>query len=1130
MAHGTARPNCSASQFINLLNETKGEVYMKRVWLNTAIAIAIVIAFAVLAIPQAEAMMTRGVFVNGMVHILGVVNMGRPTSKSTDNYITHVAATPDATTLALPFSENRLNGDTITSAVCNLDDTGASAMNGAVFQQKIYFVFTGAPISKKCGCNCPSGTNLYITYWDLTNNTFAADVDANNNPIFPMNLGPVYHQNYSRYNSGDIAGAAIVVFNNLLYVFSDSGIYTSGDGINWNAYPGFPTNNEHLVPLDAITYYPQDADPMIMIISGSTNAQTPGYNTIWAANWNGQVNNSGFQSQQLNITAPVLINAGVALLSGTATTTNTSFTPGARQTSLQLFLGGNSPAPNIVRLEYSYNQTGGQWANPEQFSPPGGYPFFHAFPWYTTECTSSNNVQRQNLVINYPVPSHGVLAFTSDAMVPQNNDIPLSCTSSGGTATDTGGASDPDTQAALQKYWTLVGVIMGSPPFAINGVTGTDIEALSNVTYGQSQTGEVSNSQETENSVMVSAGVTVQAGIEHVFGIQDQVDSSYKHAWESSHETSTTSTVSYAQKFGTESTSTDPSEADQIGMYGWAIYHVPTIVVQDYALYAYDYNTNTNTGTPIGQDVHTTQVQSGLSYRPVNFELANPGGPNDTYPGLMTGVAPLTKSTDFTGWKQGWESASETNHYTTLLGDSTVGDAKINTITFVAGSNGNVSFSQEIETVTTTGNTSDVEVSNKTSLDVGTELAGFKADLTVGYDGHFSNSVTTTTTLGSDVEAGLGMSACSEPGCIKSLTIQPYLLQAEDANAPWVPTGYNSQLPWAMHWKIVSYQTISGNQFGMSPPADRASGTVVGSSEDSEEASGSRGSSSYSLRSGKMVWQEQDGTLKPIPMSAREFDPALGVSVKLNGYTWSSSQANGRWKRHRNIWTFKTSKSVKSDIVALKLNFARMTWDFDLSRADLSPFLKVSEGQMHLELNVNGKYVFYFDCAHEVEGQWDHNVLATAFDERLLSLGHYNGSFDPSTGKGSATLEGDLPGNLQYFGDISFVVNGRQFDLPLISHKHYAKALAGGKKLVVNLKNGLNLSLDFGKKKWKIYFHGNIDPLLIPRSAVTTIQVKVGGELRYSGVHTVRDYTSKLTYVNPSPTRCYQSNNEVTCF
>ena len=45
--------------------------------------------------------------------------------------------------------------------------------------------------------------------------------------------------------------------------------------------------------------------------------------------------------------------------------------------------------------------------------------------------------------------------------MPQNTDIPLNCQSTGGTATNTGDGN-PDQQATLRKYWTLVGVVIGN--------------------------------------------------------------------------------------------------------------------------------------------------------------------------------------------------------------------------------------------------------------------------------------------------------------------------------------------------------------------------------------------------------------------------------------------------------------------------------------------------------------------------------------------------------------------------------------------------------------------------------------------------------------------------------------------
>ncbi|MBI5584346.1 MAG: hypothetical protein HY892_11015, partial [Deltaproteobacteria bacterium] len=945
---------------------------MKKSRMHLLIVISLVFACAALALPQAEGSMRRGIYVNGQVHYFSV---GANANSQT---VSHQAGTVD-TNFLLTLGTAK----TLTATSCT-PDYGGVGMNGAVFDQKIFFAFTGNP-----GCPAPNKktgqiatTNLYVVAWDLTTGDFAKD--STGAYLGPKNLGTTSHKDinttisYSAYV--DMASAAIVVYNNLLYVFSDSGVYTSGDGVNWTSYPALAVGGTGMQPLDAVTFYPPDADPLIMIIYGKLANYNENYGSLYAATWNGQFGTASVLNGQ---TIPFGQTYGpdstsfayaLGLFAGTASPAYSvqpgdipqdysNFSPGSKTPTLQLFLGSiyTEPGydtlwPSIRRFEYSYHTAGGQWTvDPGVFTPNIGSNYWNpgikAFPWFTNECTADNNIQRQNLVIDISNASPKVnrsLNFTSDALVPQNTDIALSCESTGGTATDT--SQNYQNNPTLFKYWNLVGVVMGPPPFAVNNADPMQLQALSNVNYGNSATSKVSNSQETSNSVLVSAGLTVQAGLEHKFGIQDQVDSNYKHAWESANETTTTSTVSYGFQLGTNNASLDPDDLDKIGIMGYAIFHAPTIVVQDYALYAYDYVTATKSGTALNQDIHTTQA-TGLNAIHAAFELANPGGPNDDYPGLLSGIGPFSNSTDFTGWNLGWEANganSGTTHYVTLLGDGTKGETKLNTITFGSGGNGMVSFSQEIETVTTTGQTSDVDVSNQTGLDVGTELLGFKADLKAGYDGHFSNSVTNTATLGTEVAAVLGMISCFEPTCIKTLTIQPYLLQATDNQAPWVPAGYNAQLPWAMHWKIVSYTTIGGQQTGASPPADQASGAIVGGAAAGSGRVAGSGGSSYSLVGGKMAWQEDEWTLKPIPLTAQGFNPALGVTVKLNGYTWSSLNANGTWIRQGNIWTFRTGSSLPGDLVVLKLDFGAYTWDFNLSQADLSQALGASGGRVHV--------------------------------------------------------------------------------------------------------------------------------------------------------------------------------------
>jgi hypothetical protein len=238
---------------------------MKRFWLT----ITIVISFAALAIPRAEGYMSRGVYVNSEVHYLSV---GADAQHQT---VSHQAGTVDSNSfLSL--------GTAVTQNVSSCTpDIGGVGMNGAVFDNKIFFAFTGNP-----GCptpnattGLPSATHLYVIAWDLEIGDFA----KNTNGVYtgPTDLGAVHHfdsqtpANHYHNQVWDMASAAIVVFNNLLYVFSDSGTYTSGDGVNWSSYPALVPSSNDLQPLDAITFYPPDTDPLMMIIYG--NFTTPYY-------------------------------------------------------------------------------------------------------------------------------------------------------------------------------------------------------------------------------------------------------------------------------------------------------------------------------------------------------------------------------------------------------------------------------------------------------------------------------------------------------------------------------------------------------------------------------------------------------------------------------------------------------------------------------------------------------------------------------------------------------------------------------------------------------------------------------------------------------------------------------------
>jgi hypothetical protein len=218
--------------------------------------------------------MVRGIYVNNEVHYFTVGG------SSINEFISHQSGPVEPST-------NLLNlGTAATVPVYSYTpDKGGAAMNGAVFNNKIFFAFTGNPSYRSEPLS--SSTNLYVAGWDLAKSCFITFQQPNTGtPQSPYvyDFGKVNHTD----SNTDFAGAAIVVFDGMLYVFSDSGTYTSADGQNWNSYPALESN--YIQPLDAVTIYPANSGPLIMIVYGTVGNQAPNgpeYTSLYAANWNG---------------------------------------------------------------------------------------------------------------------------------------------------------------------------------------------------------------------------------------------------------------------------------------------------------------------------------------------------------------------------------------------------------------------------------------------------------------------------------------------------------------------------------------------------------------------------------------------------------------------------------------------------------------------------------------------------------------------------------------------------------------------------------------------------------------------------------------------------------------------------
>ena len=169
-----------------------------------------------------------------------------------------------------------------------------------------------------------------------------------------------------------------------------------------------------------------------------------------------------------------------------------------------------------------------------------------------------------------------------------------------------------------------------------------------------------------------------------------------------------------------------------------------------------------------------------------------------------------------------------------------------------------------------------------------------------------------------------------------------------------------------------------------------------------------------------------------------------------------------------------------------------------------------SDSHATVALCVNQKYTFRFDVEQEVKAQWEIALRVT--DPSKLEVTKYSGSFGWPGGEDKVLLEGTLPETLDGFGDISFVLNGHQRDIPLLSLSEFQKALERGKELVYK-DGGTRVAVDFGKKKWSAEFKKDqFTKIMAPRWGRARLAVKVGGSTWYSQEHPITMFATKLSY------------------
>ena len=386
-------------------------------------------------------------------------------------------------------------------------------------------------------------------------------------------------------------GAAAAVLKDVIYVFTASHIFRSGDGTNFSVCDlGLPPNASAM--LDAVTFFPAN--------DYSCNEDTAGILVVYLDNDENLCSSlfcpsSGFTDAMKLPWPPVNPYLWSPVTYGNLVLGTSS--GGAKTRCIQFYgiTGHSGDGWHMGRWEFSIADN--TWTFHDASIQPLDWEIYRlgVCPYFKT-LDSKGTMQLVHFlnIIWYGTDQHGT--NHSDYMVPQHNDPNYGWD---GVPTETANATgDDDKSKALRNFWSLVGIVLGPPPFAMNGAE--DASGLSEVQYGHSQSTSVTTTLSSTKTLSVATNEKIEGG----FG-EANLDFSYAHGWTSSHGTTNTVEVSSYYTFGPAS-----EMAPDQGIHGWAIFNAPVFVTQQYKLYAYDYDISSGQGTYLNQDMYATSLVS----------------------------------------------------------------------------------------------------------------------------------------------------------------------------------------------------------------------------------------------------------------------------------------------------------------------------------------------------------------------------------------------------------------------------------------------------------------------------------------------------------------------------------------
>lgn len=923
-------------------------------------------------------------------------------------------------------------------------------------------------------CTCVFNGLLYCFFTTTDNNGTLYYVTVD--PATQTITGPTVIAKYMGIYPDTQNGAAAAVCGGTMYVFAGGGwIFTSEDGKGY-AYRGAGWGGSiGDVLLDAITFYPTDNSPASLMVIYYDAFDTL-YSCVFAPpDMMGETSALPWPPVKPCLWGKVV--QGNLVLG----TSNSYPDPGAKSPCVQFYgftRDNNCDGQHLGRWEY--NLTNKSWTF-HDWTQGGSIYKLGVWPWFDT--MDAKGTMRLSHVIDVQFGNtERWFVNRSDWMVPQHND-PVYGWAGAPTVTSTATA-DTDDAKKLRALWSLVGIVLGPPPFALNGAA--DGSGLSQVQYGIDQSQSVTTTHTSSQTISVAMNNEVKAG----FG-DFNLDLSYAHAWTSSHGTTHTVDTSTFYTFGP----VDETPPDQ-GTHGWAVFNAPTFVTQQYKVYAYDYNQSTGAGAYLNQDIYATSVGAVVP-QTAYFTLANPS--DGAIQDLFQGFPVYPNSTDIAHWFniRDWNSGG--SDWTAIFGDRS--SPAVGTLN--VGTGITQTYTQADSTMDSKGNSNSFSVSAGASFDV---FEGFESGVTVGYDAEFGTETEVESTITKSVSCSLNMPIPpNTPGYVKSMTIQPYWLQAKTSKAPWIPTGYNGNLPWCITWNVLQYSTVGGVTAGAAPSPVSASGSI--------RAGMCNGLDWYKVVTGRLTWVDSNGIETSLPMTADEFDPNLGATVFLNGHAFSAVKGNGKWVRNGDVWKYRTHWGAKDSFI-LKLDLANKTWSFNVSTRKLDQEIKTINDNILVTLDVQGSHWFAQWLKHDVEATWHHTEKKAAWDP--YGVHEIKGSYNSQTGVGNLKLEGHIPRHVSSFGDLELRVNGESVFIPLLSRDSFLDDVLR-ERIVKYKARGLSFEIDFRTGMWKAAIKGNrFRGDMVPKGGAIRVQVLLGGATNSDQTFEIQRHTTLLSF-NPAP-------------